>query len=416
MDPVFAVAHARVVGLDVHQAQVTACLRQTRPGKPTNVQSKVFSTMPEGLDALRVWVTKHEVTHVAMEGTGVYWMPVFNCLEATGVDLTLCNAHHIKQVPGRKTDQSDAAWIAQLLASGLLKKSFVPPRAIRELRELTRARVHHTETRSRTINTVHRLLEREGLKLCSVVSDLHGATSLAILQAIANGERDVDALAGLARGTLKKKRDALRAALAVPLSANSVALLRQHLASVALVDRQIAELDALIVEQTQPFQSRIEALTSVGGIGPVAAAAILAELGGDPSAFADAAHASAWAGLAPGQRESAGKRKRTGAREGNSYLKRILVQVAMSLGRMKAHDLGEWFRSKQFKLGFKKAAVATAHKVLVRIWTMWTKGETYAPPPPRPLTAQQVNRRIDRSIKNLKALGYDVELRPLNAA
>lgn len=416
MEIVFAVAHARVVGLDVHQAQVTACLRQTRSGKPPNVQTQVFSTLPEGLAALRVWVAKHKVTHVAMEGTGVYWMPIFNALEATGVDLTLCNAHHIKQVPGRKTDQSDAAWIAQLLASGLLKKSFVPPRAIRELRELTRARVHRVEDRSRTINTLHRLLEREGLKLCSVVSDLHGASSLAILHAIARGERDVDALTGLARGTLKNKRDALRAVLAVSLSANSLLLLRQHLACVTLVDQQIDELDVTIAVQVKPFQAQIEALRSIGGIEAVSAAAIVAELGADPSAFADAHHAAAWAGLAPGQRESAGKRKRTGAREGNSYLKRILVQAAMSLGRTKKHDLGEWFRGKQFKLGFKKAAVATAHKLLVRIWTMWTKGEQYCPPPPKRLTERQAKRRVDRSVKQLESLGYRVELRPLTAA
>lgn len=416
MEIVFAVAHARVVGLDVHQAQVTACLRQTRPGKPPNVQTQVFSTLPEGLAALRVWVAKHKVTHVAMEGTGVYWMPVFNALEAASVDLTLCNAHHIKNVPGRKTDQSDAAWIAQLLASGLLKKSFVPPRSIRELRELTRARVHHTENRSRTINTLHRLLEREGLKLCSVVSDLHGTTSLAILRALARGERDVDALAALARGTLRTKRDALRAVLAVSLSANSVALLRQHLASVTLIDEQLAELDALLAEQTKPFQVHMDALRSIGGIEAVSAAAIVAELGADPSAFADAHHAAAWAGLAPGQRESAGKRKRTGAREGNSYLKRILVQVAMCLSRTKKHDLGEWFRGKQFKLGFKKAAVATAHKLLVRLWTLWTKGEQYCPPPPRRLTEQQTRRSVDRSVKKLEALGYRVELQPLTAA
>lgn len=409
----FAVLRERVVGLDVHQAHVTACLRVARPGKPVNVQADEFSTLPEGLAKLAAWIVKHKVTHVAMEGTGVYWMPVFNALEPTGVDLTLCNAYHVKNVPGRKTDQSDAAWLAQLIGSGLLKKSFVPPLEIRALRELTRARVHRTEDRTRTINTLHRLLEREGLKLCSVVSDLHGKTSLAILHALARGERDVDVLVAMACGTLRNKRTALRAVLAVELGANSLLLLRQHLASVALVDQHIAELDAHIAEQSKPFQAQIDALRSIGGIEAVSAAAIVAELGADPHAFEDAHHAAAWAGLAPGKNESGGKSKRARARDGNVYLKRILVQAAVSLSRRKKHDLGEWFRSKQFRLGFKKAAVATAHKLLVRIWTMWATGSKYEAPVRKTPTEAQRARQVSRKVAELKALGFRVELSPL---
>lgn len=403
------VLYRRCAGFDVHQAQVTACIRVTPESGLPQAWVREFETTPAGLAALRDWLVGHDVWYAAMEGTGVYWLPVFTVLEAAGIDLTLCNAHHVKNVPGRKTDKSDAAWLAQLMASGLLRKSFVPPAAVRQLRELTRARVHRVEDRSRVVNTMHRLLERAGLKLCSVVSDLQGQSSQAILTALVAGETDAKLLAGLAVGNLKAKRAQLEAVLGVKLSAVERTLLSQSLAQLDLYNQQIVALDKEVSSLVTPWRAAFDRLRAIHGIDEVTAAAILAEVGPDVSAFDDPHRLASWAGLAPGQRESAGKHKKTGTRDGNAYLRRILVQVAISLSRSKKHhDLADFFRKKMPVLGFKKAAVATAHKLLVRIWAMLRRGEEYTPPQPKPLSERQRSRRARRALSALQELGFDV--------
>lgn len=404
------VLNRRCAGLDVHQAEIAACVRVTpENGKPV-VQGRRFGTTPAELRALRDWLMTLAVTHVAMEGTGVYWIPVYNVLEAAKLDLTLCNAHHVKNVPGRKTDQSDAAWLAQLMAMGLLRKSFVPSAEIRQLRELTRARVHRTEDRARVVNTMHRLLERAGLKLCSVVSDLQGMSARAIMQALTDGKRDATMLANLARGNLRRKRQELEAVLAVELSAVERQLLGHHLAQLQLLDRQIDDLDGAIEQLAEPWEVQIERLKELPGVDAVAASAVLAEIGPHASAFVDPHRLAAWAGLAPGQRESAGKRKRTGTRDGNAYLRRILVQAALSVSRMRKRpsDLTEFFRKKLPSTGYKKALVATAHKMLVRIWVVLHRDVSYSPPLPKPLSTRQRSRRIQRALSTLASLGVDV--------
>lgn len=406
------VLHARAAGLDVHQAEIAACVRVTGADGRATAQGRRFATTPAGLAQLRAWLREAGVTHVAMEGTGVYWMPVFAALEAD-VDVTLCNAHHVKQVPGRKTDQSDAAWLAQLLAQGLLRKSYVPPAAQRALRELTRARVHRVEDRTRVVNALHRLLEREGLKLGSVVSDLQGKTARAILAALADGVTDAHALAALARGTLRGKRVQLAAVLAVPLSATARVLLAQALAQLALLDDQIAALDAQLAVDAAPHQAALDRLCAIPGIDRVAAVALVAELGADVAAFDTAPQLAAWAGLAPGQRESAGTRTRAGTRDGNAYVRRLLVQVAFVLSRTKVpNPLTDFFAKKRAALGYKKAAVATAHKLLRQVWAMLRHGRDYAPPPPPPLSSRQHQRLSARYVARLQALGYDVTLEP----
>jgi transposase len=410
------VLHRRVAGLDVHQGSIAACLRilAEGDGKPW-AHARTFETLPAQLAALAAWLRQHAVTHVAMEATGVYWMPVYAALEAAGFDVTLCNAHHVKNVPGRKTDQSDAAWLAQLMAAGLLRKSFVPPAAVRTLRELTRARVHRTEDRARVVNGLHRLLERAGVKLCSVVSDLQGVTARAILQALADGQTDATALAAQARGKLRSKRGELEAVLAVRLGEEERMLLAQSLAMLALCDEQVAALDARIEARLKPYRAQVEALRSVGGIDAVAAAAILAEVGTEMGAWATGAQMAAWAGLAPGQRESAGKKKRAGTREGNAYLRRILVQVAAVLSRRKKpHDLTDFFR-KKLSRGYKKALVATAHKLLLRIRRLLESGESYRIQPPPTLTEAQKRWRKDRAVAQLQELGFVVDLQPAAA-
>ena len=407
------VLHRTSAGLDVHQAQITACIRITPKAAVPHAHSKVFATTPTGLTALRDWLLHWKTTHVAMEGTGVYWLPIYTVLEAAGLDLTLCNAYHVKNVPGRKTDQSDAAWLAQLMAAGLLRKSFVPPMAIRELRELTRARVHRVEDRGRVVNTIHRQLERCGIKLCSILSDLQGKTGRAVLDALVRGDASPDAMSELAKGTVRTKRAQLAEVLTVPLTATARLLLGQHLEQLRQLDAQITALDTAINVQVAPYQAAIEHLRTLPGIEKVAAAAILAEIGPDMSAFTDGDALAAWAGLTPGQHESAGKRKAIGTRHGNRYLRRILVQVAMNIGRQRAdHDLKTFFRKKLIR-GYKKAAVATAHKILVRIWRMLHSDADYAPP--KPVTASQRAKQTKRLIERLRALGQEVTLHPIAA-
>lgn len=404
------VLYKRCAGLDVHRCEVTACVRIVNDSFKAVAYSKRFDTTPAGLLELRDWLKSHDVSHVAMEGTGVYWMPVFDALRGD-FDLTLCNAHHVKKVPGRKTDQSDAAWLAQLMSRGMLNKSFVPTADIRALREMTRARVHRVEDRTRVVNTMHRLLERAGLKLCSVVSDLQGATAQAILNDLAAGVTDAAAMASHARGKLRAKRTQLQAVLQTPLGPVEQLLLGQHLATLKLIDDQLATLDERIRAAVAPYAEEIKILMSIRGIDFVAASAILAEIGPDMSVFRGSDGLSSWGGLAPGTNESAGKRKRAATRHGNPYLSRMLFQVALVLSRSKTqHDLTDFFRKKLPKLGFKKAAFATAHKLLVRIWRMLTDREEYAPPPPKPLSETQRSRRAKRHVDLLTSLGFTVTL------
>jgi transposase len=414
MTAVFSLVYARVAGLDVHKDQVTACIRLALEQGSTKVFARNFSTLPSGLRELRQWLLTYSVTHVAMEGTGVYWMCVWHTLQASCLDLTLCNAHHVRQVKGRKTDQSDAAWIAQLLAAGLLRKSFVPSEGQRQLRELTRARVHLLEERTRCVNTMHRLLQRVGLKLDTVVSDLQGQTALAILLDLSQGISDPVVLSEHARGRLLAKKELLREVLSVPLGETEQKLLQMYLEQHALFNEQMEQVEEQIRQKSGGFEAQIEALLSIGGMERITATSIVAELG-DGSAFESSAHISAWAGLSPGNNESAGKKKRAPIRSGNVYVKRLLVQVAMILFRSKGHDLGQWMKKKMV-LGFKKAAVATAHKLLVRIWAMWTQQQPYQPPAPVPLTEQQRTRRIQRKVEELAALGYKATLEPLQCA
>jgi len=412
------VLHRRCAGLDVHQAEIAGCVRIAPEEGKVQAQGRKFGTLPEDLKALREWLVREGVTHVAMEATGVYWLAIYEELESAGLDLTLCNAHHVKNVPGRKTDQSDAAWLAQLMASGLLRKSFVPDAETRQIRELTRARVHVIENVGRNVNAMHRLLERAGLKLCSVVTDLQGVTSQAILAEVAAGETDAKKLAKLAKGKLRKKRGELEAVLAVQLSPNERFLLNQHLALHRLLIAQCEELTVAIDKAMEPWKLQIERVMTLPGIDRVSATAILAELGPTLANFDSARQLAAWAGLAPGQRVSAGKRKRAGTREGNAYLKRILFHVGAANARMtkSPSDLSEFFRRKVPHLGYMKAVVATAHKALVRLWVLLRKNVDYRPPEPKPLTERQRTRRIQKALYMLESAGLVIDPAQLASA
>jgi transposase len=404
------VLYRRCAGLDVHQAQITACVRVTPEESGPWAQARQFDTTPGDLGALRAWLTSHGVTHVAMEGTGVYWLPVFTELELGDFDLTLCNAHHVKNVPGRKSDQSDAAWLAQLLASGLLRKSFVPEADVREVRELTRARVHRVEDRTRVVNGLHRLFERVGIKLCSVVSDLQGKSARAIMQAMMDGQTDATALAGLARGSLRRKRAQLAEVLSVPLQAADRMLLGQSLAQLTLYDGQISALNEQVEILTRPWKAALDLALTAPAVDAISAPAIIAEISPDVAAFETSKNIGSWAKACPGQKESAGKRKRVGTGRGNPYLMRILVQLAMVIARTKKNpsDLTAFFRRKVAVLGYKKALVATAHKLLVRLWAMLRYGQPYKAPEPPQLTERQRARRAKRAFETLAELGIEV--------
>lgn len=405
------VIHRRCAGLDIHQGEIAACVRITPETGAARAQGRRFGTMPAQLRELRDWLLGQGVTHAAMEATGVYWLPIYEELEAAGLDVTLCNAHHVKNVPGRKTDQSDAAWLAQLMASGLLRKSFVPDAETRQVRELTRARVHLVEECGRITNALHRLIERAGLKLCSIVSDLQGISAQAILSAVAAGQTNVKQLAKLAKGSLCGKRAELQAALSVELSHIERKLLSLHIKHLELVTSQLAELDAEIALAVEPWKNQIDLIKTVPGIDTVSASAILAEIGPKAAAFDTPHRLAAWAGLAPGQRESAGKRKRAGTRDGNAYMRRILAQVAMVNARMQKNPsvLTEFFHKKIAHLGYKKALVATAHKAVVRVWVLLRRDVSWAPPPPKPLTRRQKERRIQKALDSLLSAGVIVE-------
>jgi transposase len=401
---------AASAGIDLHKETYVVCVRLVSPEHGVRVKRRVFGTFADDLRALVVWLQQHNVTHVAMEGTGTLWVPVYATLEPH-FDLTLCNAHHVRNVPGRKTDQSDAAWLAQLLSQGLLAKSFVPPEDIRRARELTRARVMVIENRTRAINHVHRHLDALGVRLGNVVTDLQGATAQAILHALADGVTDVKQLTDLARGKLRSKRDELRRAVAVPLLPEQRYLLSMWLREIAHLDAEIEALDTLIAAALAKHTAELTLLRTIKGMDVVAASALLAEIGVDMAAFADAHHLSSWAGLCPGQRESAGKNKSGKLRRGNPFVKRILVQAAWSLSRSKSNPWASSHVARRTRRGTKRALVALAHQLLRAIYAMLRQGVPFQPAPPTPPTEPQRRRRCDRLITRLEQLGYSVEVR-----
>lgn len=330
---------ARCCGLDVHKASVTACVRVLVDGVLSEF-IETFATTTSDLLALRDWLAAHAVTHVATESTGVYWKCVYYVLE-DDFELLLVNAQHIKHVPGRKTDTIDAAWIAQLLACGLLKGSLVPPSAIRELRDLTRYRKALIYERGRAVNRLHKLLEDAGIKLSCVATDVMGVSGRAMMHALIDGQADPDALAELARGKLRRKLHALRKALEGRFRAHHAFLLERMLAR---IEDDIAAISRRVEDQIDPFAAAVELLCTIPGVQRRTAEVIIAETGGDMSAFPTAGHLASWAGVCPGQRESGGKRKPARTRKGSPWLRATLIESARAASRSKGTYLGERYR------------------------------------------------------------------------
>ena len=405
---------ARACGLDVHKAQLTACVRLLVNGVVSEV-IQTFGTTTSDLLALRDWLAAHEVTHVAMESTGVYWKCVYYMLEDE-FELLLVNATHIKHVPGRKTDTIDAQWIAQLLACGLLRGSLVPPKPIRELRDLTRYRKALIYERGRAVNRLHKLLEDAGVKLSCVATDVMGVSGRAMMRALIDGNADADALAELAKGKLRNKLPALRKALEGRFREHHASLLERSLAHIDALEDDIAALSAPIEEQISPFAKAVELLCTIPGVQQRTAEVIIAETGGDMRAFPSAKHLASWAGVCPGQRESAGKRKSGKTRKGSPWLRATLIESARAAARTKETYLSERYRQLARRRGDKKAIIAIAHEILTATWHMLSTGELYRETGPAPLREHAAERARNRAIKQLERLGHKVILEPLPQA
>lgn len=397
----------RCAGLDVHKKTVAACVRVEG-----TQQVRTFGTTVPELLVLRDWLVAHGVTHVAMESTGVYWKPIFYVLE-DAFTCVLANAAQIAQVPGRKTDLKDCMWIAQLLEHGLIRASFVPPAPIRELRDLTRYRRALIEERTREANRLHKVLEDAGIKLASVASDVLGVSGRAILAALVDGTTEPAMLADLARGVLRKKLPALRQALMGRFRAHHGFLVAQILAHLDYLDELIATVSGQVEIAIAPFAEELARLDTIPGINRRTAEVVIAEIGADMSVFPSARHLASWAGLCPGNNESAGKHKPARARKGNRWLRSALTEAALAGAvRSTKGALAARYRRVLPHRGHKKAVIAVAHAILVTAYHLLARAEAYRDPGADYYERRHADRVRRRAVQTLERQGYRVALEP----
>ena len=409
------ILYPRCAGIDVHKrtAVVTATWidEQGRQQK----QTRTFSTMTAELERLRDWLVARGVTHVAIESTGVYWKPVFNLLE-THLTVVLANAAHVKAVPGRKTDVRDSEWLLDLLQHGLIRGSFIPEAPIRALRDLTRFRTGLIEERTRAVNRVQKVLEDANIKLAAVASEVLGASGRAMLEALIVGETDPERLAGLARGTLRRKREALVEALRGGLQDHHRLLLRTLLGQVDHLNGAIDELNAEVRRRLAPYEAAIGLLCSIAGVQRRVAEVVLAEIGVDMGRFADARHLCSWAAICPGNHESAGKRLSGRLRHGNRWLRTALLQAAWAAIRVKGGYFGAQFRRIAKRRGQKRAAIAVAHSILTVIYHVLTRGVYYEDLGADFFDRRRPDQHARYHVRRLAELGFTVTLEPIGAA
>jgi transposase len=368
--------HDRCAGLDVHKKTVVACVRRVEPGGAVRRETRTFGTMTADLLDLADWLESEGVRHAAMESTGVYWKPIWHVLEGR-LELILVNARHIKQVPGRKTDVKDAEWIAQLLQYGLLKPSFIPPPPIRELRDLTRQRAQLVADKASVANRIHKTLEDANIKLAGVATDVLGVSGRAMIARMIEGVDDPERLAEEARGSLKRKVIPLRRALQGRITDHHRFLLRMLTDQLRQLEGLIERYAARIEEAMRPFAEAEARLMTIPGVGRQAAEVIVAEIGADMTRFATAGHLASWAGLCPGNDESAGKRRSGRTTKGSRWLRTALVQVAWAASHTKKTIFGATYRRWAKRLGKKKALVAVARKILALAYTLIKIGADY---------------------------------------
>jgi transposase len=400
--------HERCAGLDVHKKMIVACARIAGEGKRVRKEVSRFGTTTAELMRLSEWLTGHEITHVVMEATGVYWKPVWHVLEGS-FELMLANAQHVKAVPGRKSDVNDATWLAELLAHGLIRASFVPPQPQQELRDLTRTRKQLMRGRTQQALRIQKLLEDANVKLSSVVSDVLGQASRRILHAIIDGETNADKLVEL-RGQLKASHEELVAALHGRITEHHRFLLRVHLEQVTGIEKAISELERRIEQQLEPFRKNVEILTTIPGVSKTIAHVLLAEVGTDMSRFQTAGHLVSWAGLCPRMDESAGKKRSTRIRHGDVWLKTDLCQAGLAASRSKKGYLREQFHRIRARRGAKRAIIAVAASILTSAFHMLRAGVAWEDLGSEHFERRDFAKTTRRLTKRLEALGFRVQL------
>ena len=400
------VKFSRCCGLDVHQAEIVACAMLDEGARKPRRILRSFPAMRHGLEELRAWLLSLEVTHVTMEGTGVYWRPVYAVLE-DHVDITLVNARHVKSVPGRKTDVKDAEWLATLLQHGLLQKSFIPSKEIRAIRDLCRYRRILVQSQTTEKNRILKLLAIIGIKLSTVVSDVFGVSGMLMLRAIAAGGCSAEQIAYLARGRMRSKLPDLRLALDVLLEEHHRSMLSDQLAQLDQTAREVARYNELLKQKMAPYEESLALLRTIDGIAHIASIEILAEVGPNLDSFPTAAHFASWVGTCPGQHQSAGKSLSTRRRKGNPYLQSILVESGLAATRKKNTYLSDKYRRLKSRRGSMRALFAIAHKLACAVHRVLQTREPY-----RDLGGAYLDQRSKRStvhtlVKRLKTLGYD---------
>jgi transposase len=397
-------------GLDVHKATIVACLLTGTPHQKPHKEIHTFGTMTRDLIALRDWLLEHGCTHVGMESTGVYWKPIYAILE-DHVDVTIGNAHHIKNVPGRKTDVKDAEWIADLLRHGLINKSFVPNQPIRELRDLLRYRRKVVEARSAERNRVIKLLDQANIKLSSIATDVFGVSGMLMIKALIAGEAKPDEMAQLAKGRMRTKIGQLEHALEGTIEEHHRFLLGKQVRRLEQMDTDLEHVEQRIEQQLVPFATQRALLMQIPGVDRVVAAVLIAELGVDMRVFGSAGRAAAWAGVAPGNYESGGKRRPGATRKGNPFLTTALVEAAQAAASAKGTYLRDKFHRLKARRGYKRALVAIAHKILISAYHMLATGADYQELGEAYLDRMNSKRVATHLIRRLERLGYDVTAR-----
>jgi transposase len=409
MDVMFEVA----CGLDVHKETVVACVSEKR-SKKVKKETRTFAAHTRGLHELREWLREQKVEAIAMEGTGIYWRPVFAVLEAGGSPwrLVVGNAHHVKNVPGRKTDVKDAEWLSQLVQHGLIKPSFVPPPAIRLLRDLTRYRKRLVQDRTRQQERVLKVLQAANIKLDGVASDAFGVSGMLMLRELAKGEKTPKEIASLAKGALKKKVDALEIALEGTLGEVHRGMLAVALGVLDAFDASLASVDGLIDQHAAPWAKEIELLCTIPGFDRVVAVSVLSEVGPDMAVFLTEHHLASWSGVCPGNNQSAGKSRDGRPQRGNPWLKTMICQAALCAVRTKGSYLKDKYHRLKARRGHNKAIMAIAHKLMVSVFHMLKEHVAYKELGAAWLDTRDKDRVIRGLVDRLRSLGQDVTLRP----
>ena len=405
------IIYQRCCGLDVHKKVIMACLLLLEPDGELRQEVRKFGTMTKDLLALLDWLQQAGCTHVAMESTGVYWKPIYNILEGQ-LEVVVVNAQHLKGVPGRKTDVMDSEWLAECYQLGLLRPSFIPPAPVREVRDLTRYRTSLIRDRARTVNRLQKVLEDANIKLAGVVTDIQGVSAWAMLQAIVAGNTDPEALANLAKGLLRKKREQLVAALSGRVKPHHRFLLAEQLSQIEYLDEAIQRISAELEERLRPFEADIKLLDSIPGIGRQTAEVLLGEIGWDMSRFPSAKNLASWAGMCPGNNESAGKRRNGKTRKGSRWLRHALIEAAHGAAHTKNKYLKTQYHRVAAHRGKKKALVAVAHSILVISYHLLTRRQAYSDLGANYFDERDRNSVQRRCVKRLERLGFKVELQP----